>query len=144
MAQTTIINKFGKLTGWNSVKINLLGRDVEGCSEVDYNDEVEMESVYGAGNMPIGYGEGAYKAKASFTLLNEERLAIIDSLPPGVRLQEIAPFTVIVSYEYENVIYKDIIHNCKFKTNGVSVKQKDMSINHKFDLLISHIDYNVK
>ena len=138
-----IINKFGKLAGWNSITINLLGRDVEGTNELEYDDTLKMENVYGAGAYPVGYGEGNYTAKASVTLLLEETNAIQRSLPPGKRLSDIAPFDIVVEYEYNGFKMKDRIHNCKFKGRGVAVKQGDKTIAYKHELLVSHIGWNV-
>lgn len=139
----TIKNKFGTLTGWNNIKVHLLGRDLEGISEVAYDDEREMENVYGAGGYPVGQGEGNYAANASITLLNEERLALMASLPSGTRIQDIKPFPIVVEFEYQGNIYTDVIQNCRFKNNGVEAKQNDKSFSMKFDLLTSHIDWNV-
>lgn len=49
------------MAGWNSVTYNLYGRDVEGISELGYDDNIEKEMIYGAGRMPIGVGEGNYQ-----------------------------------------------------------------------------------
>ena len=32
----TLINKFGKIAGWNSVKVVMLGRQVEGITALSY------------------------------------------------------------------------------------------------------------
>lgn len=143
MAKTTIINAFGKMAGWNSVTCRLFGRDVVGIKKVAYDDEKDKENEYGAGNMPIGQSDGNYKAKAAFELTLEERLAIQNSIPKGMRIQDIAPFAIVVAYEYQGRVYKDVLNNCGFKNNGVDVKQGDKSISTNFDLIISHIDWNV-
>lgn len=139
-----LINKFGLMAGWNQVKVNLFGRDLEGITELEYDDEQEMENVYGGGPMPIGQSKGNYAAKASITLFIEERNALLDSMPPGTRLQDIGPFDIPVQYEYLTRIYKDVLRNCRIKNNGVAVKQNDKTIAFKHDLLISHIDWNVR
>lgn len=144
MANETVIkNRFGNVAGWNSMEANLLGRTLEGFSEVEYSDEDEIEAVMGAGKFPVGIGEGNNSAKVSITVLHEERLMILESLPKGGRIQDIEPFPIIVTYEYKSKIYTDRLNNCKFKNNGVAVKQNDKSINHKFELFCSHIDYNI-
>jgi hypothetical protein len=143
MAKATIVNKFGKMAGWNNVTANLLGRDVEGITTLAYDDSTEKENVYGAGNMPVGRGEGNYAAKASITLYKEEIVALQRSLGPGKRLQDIAPFDINVHYEYQGFMYKDRIRNCEFTSNGVDVKQNDKTIATQFDLLPSHIDWNI-
>jgi hypothetical protein len=143
MSRTAIINKLGTMAGWNSVTARILGRDIVGIKKVAYDDEQEKENEYGAGNMPIGQSNGNYKAKASLELTIEERLALQSSLPAGTRIQDIAPFPVIVSYDYNGVIFKDVLQNCSFMNNGVDVKQGDKTIATDFNLLISHIDWNV-
>ena len=140
---TTIINKFGKVAGWNSITLRMLGRDVEGITELEYNDTVEKENIMGAGAFPVGRGEGNYQAKASVTLLQEEIVALQKSLGPGKRLTDIAPFDIVVRYEYNGFACKDLIRNAEFLGNARAVKQNDKSITNKFDLLVSHIDWNV-
>ncbi len=140
---TTLLNKFGRLTGWNNITTTMLGRDLEGITELSYDDSVEKENGYGAGGFPIGRGEGNYAAKASITLLKEEADALQLSLGPGKRLTDIAPFDIAVSYDYLGKIYKDRIRNAEFTGRGVEVKQNDKTIATQFELIISHIDWNV-
>jgi len=37
MAKTKISNYLGKLTGWNNTTVNIMGRDVVGIEEIEYN-----------------------------------------------------------------------------------------------------------
>ena len=143
MSKTVLINKFGKVAGWNSITLRMLGRDVEGITELEYNDSVEKENIRGAGMFPVGWGEGNYQAKASVTLSQEEIIALQQSLGPGKRLTDIAPFDIVARYEYNGFAYKDVIRNAQFLGNARASKQNDKSITNKFDLLVSHIDWNV-
>lgn len=143
---TIIVNSFGKLTGWNSITLRLFGRDVVGIRRVQYNDEQAITNAYGAGKMPVGEEEGNYSATAAIDLLNEEVFAIQNALPPGMRIQDIPPFDIVVQYEYgaTNLLKRtDIIHNCRFTNNGVEVNQGDGSIVRSFTLKTSHISHNV-
>lgn len=141
---TTIINKFGTMTGWNSITTNLLGRDLEGITTLAYDDNVPKENVYGAGGMPVGRTRGNYEAKASITLYKEEVDAIQAALPAGKRLQDIAPFDCVVEYVRETgQIVKDVIYNVEFTNQGVDVKQGDGTIATQYTLIVSHIDWNV-
>ena len=141
---STIINKFGVMQGWNSVTANLLGRDLEGVTELAYSDSQKKENVYGAGPFPIGRGRGNYEAKSTITLLKEEVDALKLALPAGKTIQDIAPFDIVVEYETENgSIKKDRIRNAEFLGDGVEVKQNDITIATKYELLISHIEWNV-
>lgn len=139
----TLINKFGKIAGWNSVKVVMLGRQVEGITALSYKDNKEKENIYGAGEFPVGRGEGNYKAEASITLLKEEANALQLALGFGKRLTDIEPFDIPVMYEYKGLIMKDVIRNAEFTDNSVDVKQGDKSIATQYTLIISHIDWNV-
>ncbi|MFV0501273.1 MAG: hypothetical protein ACK5MH_06770 [Bacteroidales bacterium] len=139
----TIINKFGKLAGWNSIKSTMMGREPEGISEIQYGDNVDKENIYGVGKDPIGRGEGNYKANASVTLTLEEVNALQMSLPRGKRLSDITPFDWTVEYDYNGFKYRDRIRNCEFTGRSVEVKQGDKTIGSKFELIVSHIDWNV-
>jgi hypothetical protein len=142
MSQPRITNKFGTMIGWNNITVNLLGRDLEGITELEYDDDEEHDLARGRGKMPIGKTKGNYTAKASITLKREEVIALQKQLPKGTRLQDIPDFDIEVSYEYQGGIYTDSIRNCSFKNNGVSVKQGDGSIDQKFDLVPTHINWN--
>lgn len=133
------------MQGWNAVTANLLGRDLEGITELAYSDSQKKENVYGAGQYPIGRGRGNYEAKASITILKEEVDALKLALPAGKTIQEIAPFDIVVEYETENgFIKKDRIRNAEFLGDGIEVKQNDMTIATKYELLISHIEWNIR
>ena len=123
----TLINKFGRVAGWNNVKVVMLGRQVEGITALSYKDSVEKENVY----------------EASITLLKEEVNALLLALGPGKRITDIEPFDIPVVYKYKNFMQKDVIRNVEFTDNGVDVKQGDKSIAVQFTLLPSHIDWNV-
>lgn len=141
---TTIINKFGLMTGWNALTVNLLGRDVEGITELSYDDTIEMEGARGAGMFFVGYGEGNYEAKASITLFKEEWDAIQAALPKGASISSIPPFSIIAEYERDLTKTTDIIPYCKFKGRGVAVKQGDKTIVYKCDLAVfGKIDWNI-
>ena len=139
----TIKNYLGKLTGWNQSTVNILGRDVVGIDEFDYNDNTKKENAYGAGGMPVGWTEGNYEAKFSFSLYVEEEDAIQTALPPGKRLQDIAPFDAIVQYAHpeSGKIITDIIHNCQFQGRSKSGKNNEGKMVNKHEMLISHISW---
>jgi len=134
---TTIVNKFGLMAGWNALTMNMLGRDVEGITELSYDDTTEMEGARGAGMYFVGYGEGNYEAKCSVTLFKEEWDAIQAALPKGGSITSIPPFDIIAEYERNLVKTTDIIQYCKFKGRGVAVKQGDKTIAYKCDLFVA-------
>lgn len=141
---TTIINKFGKVTGWNSTTVHMLGRDLEGIIELSYNDTVDIEGVKGAGMFDVGYGESNYTATASITILVEELRGLMSSLAPGQRIQSIPSFPITCQYEYNGKIYTDVIDQCKIKGPGIEVKQGDKSIGVKLELYTPQIKWNTE
>lgn len=144
MPEQTIINKFGKLAGWNAITANMLNRDLEGITEISYSDETEKKNFNGAGGFPVGRGTGNTESKASITIYKEEVDGLLEALPAGGRLQDIAPFDLTINYEkVDGTLSKDRIRNCEFMGNGVDVKNNDGSIVVKYDLLVSHIEWNV-
>lgn len=142
MPQPTLINKFGKMMGWNSITFNLFNRDIEGILEFSYDDQVDWENIYGANKFPIGEGEGNYEATASLTVTAEEWRAMLDSVPADARIQD-SLGDIIVAYEYQNRVYRDIVRNVRIKKHGVEPKQGDKSLGITLELKVSHIDWNV-
>lgn len=132
------------MQGWNQITCNMLGRDVEGISAVKYDDSTKKENVYGAGPYPIGRSAGNYEAKCSITLFKEEADAIQKALPSGKRMQDVAPFDIIVEYQTSTGgIMKDRIRNCEFTNRSVDMKQNDGTIATEYTLICSHIEWNV-
>jgi hypothetical protein len=138
-----IVNKFGTLIGWKAITFNLMGRDVEGITEIEYEDDMQIDNEYGQGDMPIGESEGNYTAKGSISLLMEEHVAILKSLPSGTRLQQIQIPAIPVIYALLDVMTQDVLNNVRITGNARSVKQGDGKIVMKFPIKISHIDWNV-
>ena len=91
----------GKAYGWGDVDIKLPGLTPE-VQEVSYDDENDVEEVYGRGGKPRGYGEGNYKASGKLTMLRddyEELLSYCKS--KGVAFYKLELASVVVSYANE-------------------------------------------
>lgn len=143
MATPSIINRFGKMTGWSAVTANIAGRDMEGITMVEYNDNVEMAAAYGAGNMPVGTEEKNYAAAAKVRLNHEELVALQKQLPKGSRIAGLFVGDIIVAYEHNGSLSKDALRNCYLKNNGRSVTQGDGSIATEIEIQLTHIDWNI-
>jgi hypothetical protein len=137
----TIINKFGRIVGWNNITARFLNRNLEGITELEYDDNVDMANEQGAGKYPIGQSEMNYTAKCSITLFSEEMDALQAIVPPGLRIQDIPPFPIVIEYDRNGVIKTDTVQNCKIMNVGRAVKQGDGKIVHKCNVLTSHIDW---
>lgn len=145
MAQATeIVNKFGTMTGWNSLTTNMMFRDLEAITKISYDDKVDKENWYGKGRMPQGRTEKNYEAGCKLQLAKEEMDLLKKSLPRGTRIQDIAPFDITCSYERKDgTITTDVIYNAEFTDQAVEVAQGDGSIEYEYTLIISHIDWDV-
>ncbi|HRY33397.1 MAG TPA: hypothetical protein P5531_10560 [Bacteroidales bacterium] len=140
---TNIINKFGTLMGWGAVTFNMMGRDVDGITELEYEDSMEINNEYGAGNMPVGESQGNYSAKGSISVLMEEHIALLRSLPKGTRIQDVLIPAIPVVYGLSDVQTIDVLNNVRIMGSGRSIKQGDGKVIMKYELKISHIDWNV-
>lgn len=140
---TTILNKFGRVSGWNQTQFGLWGRTIEGIKELSYDDNVEMESILGAGGMPIGFGDGNYKAQCGIMLLWEEWQGILESLPAGKRVHEMSTDLNVLTLRGDKVV-KDIIHSFTLLGGNVKKTQGDKAIWCQVPAFCSHITWNAK
>ena len=67
----------GKAYDWGDVDVKLPGLVLE-VQEISYDDEQDMEEVYGKGNKPRGFGTGNYKASGKISLLRDDYDALLD------------------------------------------------------------------
>ena len=142
--KATIINKFGKLQGWNDLTVRFLGRNIEGITEFEYNDSSKEGFEYGGGGFPIGESSGNYEAKVSMTIYTEEMVAIQSALPPGVRIHEVPRFSVIAMVELPTLVQvKDVIQNFRIHGFGKPFKNGEGKVVYKCECSCSHIDWNV-
>lgn len=128
---------------WANIVINIAGVPEVGVTSIEYSDSQEMENIYGASQYPVGRGVGKIEATAKITLLRSAVESIREASDTG-RLQDIAPFDIIVSFIPMNGGSKVITHkirNCQFKVDSLTVSKDDLSIETDFDLLPSHIEW---
>ena len=128
---------------WADVNVNIAGMVVTGITGVEYSDEQEVTDNYGAGRYPVSRSKGRITTKAKVTLYASEVAAIQRKSPNG-RIQDIAPFTIVVSYipEEGGVVITDVLENCQFKNNSRSVKEGDNNIPVDLDLACARIKWN--
>ncbi len=67
----------GKAYDWGDVDVKLPGLVLD-VQEISYDDEQDMEEVYGRGNKPRGFGTGNYKASGKISLLCDDYDALLD------------------------------------------------------------------
>ncbi len=128
---------------WSSVRINMLGRTITGVASIDYDDTLNIENLYGAGNMVSHRGNGNYEAASALELFQFEVVGI-QLATAGQRIQSIPPFEIVVCYlpEGQDVLVTDIIRNVQFKKNARSLKQGDTMSKVPMDLIVSDIKWH--
>lgn len=130
---------------WASIRMNILGRTVDGVVAIKYSDKTNKTNNYGAGNKPVSRGKGNYEAEASITLYAYEVVAIQRALGPNKNLADILPFDVPVTYlaEGDETPVTDVIRNVEFLDNIRDMKQGDTKIEVPLNLICSHIDWGI-
>jgi hypothetical protein len=133
----------GKRHAFASIRINFLGRTVDGFTSIEYSDSVEKQDNYGAGGMPNNRGVGNYSATCKFKLYQFEVVALQTAVA-GMRLQSIPMFDIIVTYlpEGSDNVVVDIIRNVEFKNNGRVLNVGNMLSEVEFEVICSHIIWN--
>ncbi|GAB3194708.1 hypothetical protein ABID22_000133 [Pontibacter aydingkolensis] len=127
---------------WSKITFIVAGIPVTRISAINYSDKQEKTNNRGAGSMPVSRSQGAYEATASITLHASE-IEALTAAAPNRRLQDIPPFSIIVSYAKPDnsgtATHK--LRNVEFMTNGRDIKTGDTLIETELELIVSHIDW---
>lgn len=129
----------GTTYAWADIKLNLLGRTVEGIVAIKYGVKQKKENLYGRGNEPVNVGRGNKEYEASITLDMQEVQAIRGLIPNG-GLPGVKPFPIVVVYESETgLAVTHVLLGCEFMEDMVDTKQGDTRIQITLPLLIAGI-----
>ena len=132
----------GMLYSWADIVAAISGVPVTGITGIEYGDDQEVVNKYGAGRHPVGRAKGRITPSAKIILYQEEVEALQRQAPNG-RLQDIAPFDIIVSYIPDSgIVTVDKIRNCQFKANSRKWKEGDTGQEVELELVPSHIEWN--
>lgn len=125
----------GKCYDWSSVTINVSGMDSIELQEISYDDEQELEAIYGKGGRMRGYGTGNQKNSVKLSMLREdfdEMTRVIKSKGYKNFYKYIIP-KITVSYADEGAqTVTDVLTNVKFSKRSLKAAQGDKSM--KVDL----------
>ncbi len=116
---------------WGDIATCINGVPVSGITAISYGEKQDMQNNYGAGRYPVSRSKGRIEATAKITLYMSEVVAICRNAPGG-RMQDIAPFPIVVV---------DKIHNCQFAENKRDWKEGDLNQQVELELIVSHIEY---
>lgn len=128
--------------GWADITLIIAGVPISGFSAIEYDDDQDIKNIYRGGRYPSSRGKGRISLGAKITISMAELLAIQAKSVNG-RIQDIAPFTIQVSYIPDGgKIVHDIIHDCQFKRNQRKWKEGDVSQDVELELVISKITWH--
>lgn len=125
----------GKCYDWSSVTINVSGMDSIELQEISYDDEEEVEAIYGKGGKIRGYGTGNQKNSVKLSMTREdfnEMIRVIKS--KGYKnFYKYIILKITVSYADDGVATTtDVLTNVKFSKRSLKAAQGDKSM--KVDL----------
>lgn len=127
----------GKAYDWGDVDVKLPGLVLD-VQEISYDDEQDMEEVYGRGNRPRGFGTGNYKASGKISLLRDDYDALLDYCKAsGLPFYGMEIPSIVVSYANAGARTKiDELKRVKFTKRANKAAQGDKSLTVDIDLMI--------
>lgn len=127
---------------WGDIVATIAGEPVIGITAIEYGDEQEVTNHYGAGRHPVSRSKGRITPTAKITAYMGEVINWQAKSPTG-RLQDLAPFPIVVSYLPEDgQIVVDKVMNCQFKKNARTWKEGDTNQQVELELVPSHIKWH--
>ena len=127
----------GQTYGWGDVDVKIPGL-VLVVQEISYDDEQEMEELYGKGASPRGYGTGNYKASGKISMLRDD----YDDLLAYCKAKKLSFYkldipSIVVSYANEGSrTIIDELKKVKFVKRSNKAAQGDKSLTVDIDLMI--------
>ena len=98
-----------------AARLKIPGLNIQ-VQEISYDDELEIEEVYGSGSKPRGYGTGNYKASGKLSMLRDDYDdLLVYCKQKGVPFYKMELPSIIVSYANEGARTKiDELKKVKF------------------------------
>lgn len=134
-----MISVNGKMYDWADLTVVYPGSipaGVLGIQSIDWNEELEVEPIYGAGNKAIGYGRGNWKAEGKMTITLEAYAQLNAMTSAGIF--NAPPFNIVLCYaNKEEPVHTVQLLGCKWtkKSNKASQGDKKMEVELDFVIL---------
>ena len=129
----------GRSYGWADITAMPAGVPLIGITNIEYSEEQDIQNVYGAGNRPVSRGYGRISYSGALTISMEE-LEVLQLNSPTGRIQDIPEFSIVVAFLPEvGPMVTHTLKYCRFKNNGRTTSEGDISISHKVDLVVGDI-----
>ena len=127
----------GKAYDWGDVDIKIPGLSVM-ATEISYEDEFEMDEIYGQGAKPRGYGTGNYKSNGKMTMLRDDYDAFLEYCKAkDVPFYKLDIPSIVVSYANIGERTRiDELKRVKINKRSNKVAQGDKKIAVELDFMI--------
>lgn len=131
----------GVMYSWSQLVLTINGMPITGVTKIDYDDKQTIEPIYGIGQSPVGVGYGNIETSASITLFRGEVEAMREAVVTG-RLQDIAPFDIVVSYIplTGGKVVNHKLRNCIIKNDPFSMGQGNTKDEVSLELFCAKIE----
>lgn len=127
----------GKAYDWGDVDIKIPGLALQ-VTEISYEDEREIEEIYGKGAKPRGYGTGNYKSSGKMTMLRDDYDGMLDYCKQkGIAFYNLDIPSIIVSYANDGDRTRiDELRRVKFSKRSNKASQGDKKIAIELDFVV--------
>ncbi len=123
---------------WESLTCLIAGKELIGIKDVEYNEELEKEAIYGKGSEPIGWGQGNFKREGKLTILKTEyaKLKLL-AIVFGNNVLKLPPFPMTLKYHNEDQPLRVTnLMECTFTKHGGKLAQGDKASEVELPFLI--------
>lgn len=130
---------------WEDIKVSILGRVIEGITDIEYEKEVEKKPIYGRGRKVKGIQNGNEKNSGNITLRQSELEAMLVAAKAANPLATVLDliFDVQVQYVKGTDIVKDRIVAAQFTKMSKGMKQGDTDMTIKLPFVAEDIIYAI-
>jgi len=134
----------GLVHSWNDITMYIGGVPIVGATAIEYGEKQEVKNHYGAGPHPVSRSKGRIEPFAKITLAMAEVLGLQAQSSTG-RLQDIAPFPIVVTYIPEDGdVVVDKILGCQFTDNARKWKEGDTGQEVELELIVAMVSWGRK
>ena len=130
----------GQRQGWGDIEFLIGTRRVTGITKMSITSEQDKSNEMGQGNEPVHRSRSNKKYSGELELFHYEVMAMLEALPEGKDLTDVAPFTVSIVFMPTggDKLKRIDVPMTEFLTGGlnIDVKQGDKSIPIKLPLII--------
>lgn len=135
-----------KQYGWKDVSVVVLGRRIEGITNIEVNRRVTKERQYGRGNQTQAILSGNEEISGTLTLLQDELDAInraVKLVNPNLDLTKVA-FDAVINYENaEGQATTDVVVGMQVEEYNKALSQGDTHMQIELPFMATALRENV-